>query len=116
MKVLVTGGAGFIGSHLVDRLLTHGDEVICVDNFLLGKKEHLRNALKNENFKLHNLDLLEIDKLDILFKEEKFDFVYHLAANSDINKGYKDILVDFNNTFLSTYNVVIYLFEINAMV
>jgi len=106
MKVLVTGGAGFIGSHLVDRLLVNGEKVVCVDNFLLGKKEHLENALKNKNFKLHNFDLLEIDKLDTLFKKEKFDFVYHLAANSDINKGYKDILVDYNNTFLSTYNIL----------
>ncbi len=106
MKVLVTGGAGFIGSHLVDRLLEKGETVVCVDNFLLGRKKHLKNALKNEKFELHNFDLLDIHKLDTLFKEEKFDFVYHLAANSDIQQGYKHINVDYENTFLSTYNIL----------
>jgi UDP-glucose 4-epimerase len=105
-KVLITGGAGFIGSHLVDRLLSKGDEVICVDNFLLGKNEHLKDALKNDRFELHNFDLLEMDKLDSLFKEHNFDFVYHLAANSNIQNGYMDINVDYNNTFLSTYNIL----------
>ena len=75
MNVFVTGGAGFIGSHLVDRLLAKGEKVVCVDNFLLGKKDYLKDALNNKHFQLHNFDLLEIDKLDRLFKEEKFDFV-----------------------------------------
>ena len=106
MKCLVTGGAGFIGSHLVDRLLEKGEEVVCVDNFLLGKKEHLENALKNENFELHNFDLLEIDKLDTLFKKENFDFVYHLAANSDIRAGIESTNRDLQLTFMVTYNVL----------
>ena len=106
MKCLVTGGSGFIGSHLVDRLLGRGNQVVCVDNFLLGKKEHLENALKNENFELHNFDLLEIDKLDTLFKEENFDFVYHLAANSDIRAGIESTNRDLQLTFMVTYNVL----------
>ena len=59
MKILVTGGAGFIGSHLVDRLLARGDEVVSVDNYLLGKQEHLADALNNEKFQSHNFDLLD---------------------------------------------------------
>ncbi len=106
MKALVTGGAGFIGSHLVDRLLAKGYEVICVDNFLLGKKQHLKDALKNEHFKLYNFDLLEIQELDMLFKKEKFDFVYHLAANSDIQAGVKSTKRDLELTFLLTYNIL----------
>ena len=106
MKALVTGGAGFIGSHLVDRLLTRGEEVVCVDNFLLGKKEHLKDALKNKRFQLHNFDLLEMDNLEALFKEEKFDIVYHLAANSDIQAGCNRIEIDLNNTFFTTFNVL----------
>lgn len=106
MNVLVTGGAGFIGSHLVDRLLAKGDSVVCVDNFLLGKKEFLENALKNKRFKLHAFDLIELEKFDDLFREEKFDIVYHLAANSDIQLGNKKIKTDLNNTFLTTFNVL----------
>ena len=77
MKILVTGGAGFIGSHLVDRLLSRGEEVISVDNYLLGKQEHLTDALNNEKFQFHNFDLLDYEKLYSLFKKEQFDMVFH---------------------------------------
>jgi len=106
MKALVTGGAGFIGSHLVDRLLASGDDVVCVDNFLLGKKDHLKEALTNKRFQLYDFDLLEMDKLNALFKEEKFDIVYHLAANSDIQTGGSRIEVDLNNTFHTTFSIL----------
>ena len=87
MKILVTGGAGFIGSHLVDRLLDKNHDVVCIDNLLLGKKEFLTDALKNKHFSFYNFDLLNLDKLNQLFKKHCFDFVYHLAANSDIQAG-----------------------------
>ena len=106
MNILVTGGAGFIGSHLVDRLLERGEKVVCVDNFLLGNKKHLSNALKNDNFKLFDFDLLQIQKLDDLFAREKFDFIYHLAANSDIQAGVKSTKRDLELTFLLTYNIL----------
>ena len=106
MKILVTGGAGFIGSHLVDRLLANGENVVSVDNFLLGKREHLKHALQSERFDLHSFDLQDIDKLDLLFKEHNFDFVYHLAANSDIQAGIKSTNTDLQLTFLITYNVL----------
>ena len=86
MKVLITGGAGFIGSHLADRLLEKGHHVTCVDNFILGNKENVKSALEKDNFQLIELDLLELDELSKLFKANHFEFVYHLAANSDIQK------------------------------
>ena len=58
MKVLVTGGAGFIGSHLVDRLLERNYEVVCIDNLLLGKEKHLSKAILNKSFKFYNSILL----------------------------------------------------------
>ena len=106
MNVLVTGGAGFIGSHLVDRLLRKGHKVICIDNFLLGKKIHLKNALKYEKFKIFDFDLLNIEDLDSIFRDNKFDFVYHLAANSDIKAGVESTNRDLQLTFLLTYNVL----------
>ncbi len=106
MKILVSGGAGFIGSHLVDRLLAKGDVVVCVDNFLLGKKKHLINAMKSNSFQLHKFDLLNLDKLDSLFKKEKFNMVFHLAANSDIKAGVESTKRDLQLTFLLTYNIL----------
>lgn len=67
-SILVTGGAGFIGSHLCERLLQEGNEVICVDNFFTGSKENIRNLLHNPHFELIRHDivhplLLEIDEI-----------------------------------------------------
>ena len=105
-KVLVTGGAGFIGSHLVDRLLKSGCKVVCIDNFLLGKKENLFSAKKNKLFQFYNQDILDLKKIDKIFKKEKFDFVYHLAANSDIQEGVKSTDRDLDYTFHTTYNIL----------
>ena len=105
-KVLVTGGAGFIGSHLVDRLLIEGNEVVCIDNLLLGKEKFLKNAKLNKNFKFLNFDLLDLNKLNSVFKNENFEMVYHLAANSDILAGVKSTSRDLELTFQLTYNVL----------
>jgi UDP-glucose 4-epimerase len=106
MNVLVTGGAGFIGSHLVDRLLAQGENVVCVDNFLLGNKNNLANALKNKAFQFYDFDLIDMGKLDSLFEKEKFDIIFHLAANSDIQAGIKSTNRDLQLTFLLTYNIL----------
>ena len=106
MKILVTGGAGFIGSHLVDRLLERNNRVVCVDNFILGRREHLKDAMENPNFSLHELDLLELDKLDELFNQENFDAVFHLAANSDIRAGTESTERDLKLTFMTSYHVL----------
>ncbi len=106
MKILVTGGAGFIGSHLVDRLLERSNRVVCVDNFILGRREHLKDAMENPNFSLHELDLLELDKLDELFDQENFDAVFHLAANSDIRAGTESTERDLKLTFMTSYHVL----------
>ena len=87
MKILVTGGAGFIGSHLVDRLLKEGHEVVCIDNFTLGSVKNLSYALDHKSFKLYDQDLLDLDKIDLIFKKEKIELIYHLAANSDVQEG-----------------------------
>lgn len=106
MKILVTGGAGFIGSHLCDTLIAEGNEVTVVDNLVLGKKENIAHLLDNKNFKFIKEDLLNRDALDKIFTDGKFDMVYHLAANSDIQKGSKNPEVDYNMTFNTTFNVL----------
>ncbi|MCE3051151.1 UDP-glucuronic acid decarboxylase 1 [Datura stramonium] len=73
VRVLVTGGAGFVGSHLVDRLLERGDSVIVVDNFFTGRKENLLHHLNNPKFELVRHDVVEPILLEV-------DRIYHLAC------------------------------------
>ena len=81
MKVLVTGGAGFIGSHLVDKLLEDNNEVIIIDNFSNGKKENLDHHKENKNLKVFNKDICD-ENIEELFEGVKI--VYHLAALSRV--------------------------------
>jgi UDP-glucose 4-epimerase len=106
MRALVTGGAGFIGSHLCDALIARGDEVWCVDNLHLGREENVRRLAGHERFHFHKLDVLDRDALDRLFADARFDTVFHLAANSDIQRGVADSQVDLELTFLSTFEVL----------
>lgn len=106
MNILVTGGAGFIGSHLDDALIARGHNITVVDNLVLGRKENIEHLIGKPNFRFIEVDLLDMDKMRTIFSEGKFDMVYHLAANSDIQKGGKDPLVDYNLTFNTTFNVL----------
>ena len=82
MNIVVTGGAGFIGSHLCEHLLDDGHYVICLDNFYTGSRENILQLMErdNENFKLIECDVRDEGKLKGIFKEESIDHVYHLAA------------------------------------
>src|ERR1051326_2829862 len=104
MKYFVTGGAGFIGSHLVDRLIAEGNEVVVYDNLSLGKKEYLEQHFSNPNFKFIQADLLDVSKL----KESMAgsEAVFHLAANSDIIKSAENPKIDLEQGTVVTYNVL----------
>jgi UDP-glucose 4-epimerase len=107
MNILVTGGAGFIGSHLCDYLLADiENKVSIIDNLSLGKIENIDHLLSNSRFDFHLIDILTYDKLDELFKQKRFEAVFHLAANSDIARSFKDPSVDLKNTFLTTFNIL----------
>lgn len=93
-KILVTGGAGFIGSNTIKRLLDSGYFVVCVDNFNdyydpRAKERNIRTFLTNENFRLYREDICNFLKMDKIFKKENFDKVCHLAARAGVRSSIK---------------------------
>src|SRR5262249_28725469 len=106
MRALVTGGAGFIGSHLCDRLLARGDEAWCVDNLDLGRRRNIAHLESSNVFHFIEQDVLDRERLAALFAEAKFDLVFHLAANSDIAAGTRDTELDFRLNELTTLAVL----------
>jgi UDP-glucose 4-epimerase len=106
LKTLVTGGAGFIGSHLCDALLDCGDEVVAVDNLSLGRVSNLAHLSGNSRFELVVADVLDDGRFPALVANGKFDRVFHMAANSDIAVSHATPSIDLSQTFLTTYKVL----------
>lgn len=103
---MITGGAGFIGSHLCDHLLAKGMDVTVIDDLSLGRLENLASATKYPDFNFIRGDVLDDNFLDRIFKEGNFYSVFHLAANSDIQRGGQETSRDLNLTFLTTFKVL----------
>jgi len=108
MKALVTGGAGFIGSHLVDRLLDEGHSVTVVDNFSCGTRENLRSSLSLSSRKLEiaKVDIADGKRVSKVFSENKYDTVFHLAAQADIRKSLLGFKGDLENNVIGTLNIL----------
>jgi UDP-glucose 4-epimerase len=106
MNILVTGGAGFIGSHLCDGLIALGHRVTAIDNLLLGREENIAHLCAHPAFNFAKGDVLDAPLLERVFADGRFDAVFHLAANSDIQRGGKDPVVDCELTFLTTFRVL----------
>jgi Nucleoside-diphosphate-sugar epimerases len=102
MKALVAGGAGFIGSHLIDALLREGDEVVCIDNFFIGTRENIAHLKNEPRFTFYEQDLTELDAVQRIFEKEKPDYVFHLAANSDIQASANEPMIEYRNTYSTT--------------
>lgn len=100
-KILVTGGAGFIGSNLVDELIELGHEVVIVDNLSTGKKEYI-----NEKAKFYLMDIRS-ELFEDVFKNEKFDVVYHMAAQIDVQASMKNPMMDSEINIGGTVNVAV---------
>jgi UDP-glucose 4-epimerase len=103
-QVFITGAAGFIGSSLVDRLLTEGKTVVGWDNFSTGQRPFVADALKNPNFKLVEGDNLDLPALTRAMAG--CDFVFHLAANADVRFGTDHPDRDLQQNTIATYNVL----------
>ena len=99
LRHLVTGGAGFVGSHLIDRLMAKGEEVICVDNYFTGRKDNIRHWISHPNFELIRHDVTEPIRLEV-------DRIWHLACPaSPVHYQFNPIKTA-KTSFLGTYNML----------
>jgi len=103
-SIFITGVAGFIGSNLVDNLLSQGKTVVGWDNFSTGQEAFLANALKNSNFTLIRGDNLDLQALKKAMKGS--DVVFHLAANADVRFGTDHPGKDLEQNTIATYHVL----------
>lgn len=106
MKALVAGGAGFIGSHLIDALLKEGHEVVCIDNFFIGTRANIQYLKGVDNFRFYEQDLTKFDKILNIFEKEKPEYIFHLAANSDIQASAENPMIEYQNTYSTTFNLL----------
>ena len=100
----VTGGAGFIGSHVVDLLVSAGCKVTVYDNLSLSTDQYLAEYVKNGNITFLQKDMLDLDALTQAM--EGHDIVWHLAANTDIPSGFTKRRIDLDNDVVATCNVL----------
>jgi UDP-glucose 4-epimerase len=105
MKAVVTGGAGFIGSNLVDALLERGDEVVIVDDLSTGKRENVEQALAN-GARLVEADIRDAQALADLFDQFQPNLVFHFAAQIDVRKSVADTPLDAMINVVGTINVL----------
>lgn len=111
MKILVTGGAGFIGSNLVDKLLSEGNTVFCIDNFddfynPEIKRKNISSALANKSFKLLEGDIRDKGFLNNCFNTNEYDIVVHLAARAGVRPSIKDPEIYYENNVMGTLNLL----------
>jgi UDP-glucose 4-epimerase len=103
-RVFVTGGAGFIGSSAVDRLLGRGDEVVAYDNFSTGRRDFLAAALAHRHFTLVEGDTLDLETMTRAMHGA--DLVMHFAANADVRFGVEHPRRDLEQNTIATFNVL----------
>jgi UDP-glucose 4-epimerase len=103
MRILVTGGAGFIGSHLCERLISDGHEVIALDLMTTGLKSNLKTILNSKSFKLEVGSILDVDLIDSLIGN--VDYVFHLAASVGVFNIVKSPLASLLTNIRGTENV-----------
>jgi UDP-glucose 4-epimerase len=104
MKAFVTGGAGFIGSHLLDKLIQRGEKVTVFDNLSSGETKYIKHHLDNPSFKFVEADLLDLKTVKKEIKNH--DVVFHIAANPYVRLGEKQTRLDLEQGTIATYNIL----------
>ena len=104
MRILVTGGAGCIGSHLCDKYTKNGDTVLCLDNFMNGNLANIRHLLNYRNFKLINGDIRDFDLLEKIMRD--VDVVFHLAAQIHVDRSIIEPKLTYEINVLGTQNIL----------
>ena len=103
-SALITGGAGFIGSHLAEKLVNEGIETKVLDNFATGRKENFSECIDNQNFSFFNLDLGKLGKQEDYL--ENVEAVFHMAADPEVRTGYDKPEDSFNQNIVNTFNLL----------
>ncbi len=101
MKILITGGAGFIGSQAADALIANGNEVIILDNLSTGFEYNI-----NPDAKFIKADITDFKNIERIFEEEKPEIVYHFAAQIDVRKSVSDPMFDAETNIMGTLNLI----------
>lgn len=103
-KILVTGGAGFIGSHLVDKLIENDLDVKVLDNLSSGTKINLQNSINKENFQFFNEELSNSSSLQNILSD--VDLIFHLAANPEVRTGFNNPEISFRENIENTFHLL----------
>ena len=111
MKILITGGAGFIGSNLADRLLSVGHDVVVVDNFndyydVSLKERNVSANLNNPHYKLYRVDICDRDAMGRVFSDNNIDVVVHLAARAGVRPSLENPVAYVETNILGTVNIL----------
>ena len=104
MKILITGGAGFIGSHLCDKYVKEGHTVLCLDNFMSGNLVNIKHLLDYRNFKLIKGDVRDFDLLEKIMRG--VDVVFHLAAQIHVDRSYIEPKLTYEVNVMGTQNIL----------
>jgi len=104
MKILITGGAGFVGSHLCDKYTREGNVVLCLDNFMNGCLTNIRHLIGQKNFKLINGDIRNYDLLEKIASD--VDVIFHLAAQIHVDRSVIEPKLTYDINVLGTQNVL----------
>ena len=103
-KTLVTGGAGFIGSHITNKLIAKGSDVVVFDNLSSGDLKNLEHLKDNKKFSFINGDLLKVEEIDAALR--KVSKVYHIAANPEVRLGETNTKTHFEQNIVASYNLL----------
>ena len=104
MKMLITGGAGFIGSHLCDKYIKEGHTVLCLDNFMSGNLTNVRHLLDYRSFKLIKGDIRDFDLLEKVVRD--IDVIFHLAAQIHVDRSYIEPRLTYDVNVNGTQNIL----------